>query len=214
MWQQLSFKCGLVLKMTEQAKFKEILDRVKGVWKNPKPEPACFMIYQLCKYALNIDGDMVEIGVYKGGSARLIAETIKPRMIHLFDTFTGMPKPDPSKGDTFREGQYGDTSVELVEKNLAGWSNIRIWKGLFPETVCELEDKRFSLVHIDCDIYSSTRACCEFFYTKIPTGAVMLFDDYGHCRGARLAVDEFFVTRNEYPILLPSGQSVIIKQGS
>ncbi len=63
-------------------------------------------------------------------------------------------------------------------------------------------------------IYRSVRDCCEFFYPRMETGGVMLFDDYGKftCLGAKLAVDEYFTDKPEKPYYLPSGQCFIHKQ--
>ena len=58
----------------------------------------CFMIYQLVRQAGNLPGDLAEVGVYKGGTAKLLAKSVDPgtKKLHLFDTFTEMPQVDPS----------------------------------------------------------------------------------------------------------------------
>jgi O-methyltransferase len=73
----------------------------------------CYMIYQLAKQALKIKGDVAEVGVYKGGTAKLIASVFRKTKtkIHLFDTFQGMPDADPEK-DFHKKGDFGDTSLE------------------------------------------------------------------------------------------------------
>jgi O-methyltransferase len=176
----------------------------------------CYILYQLAKRAAEIPGDLAEVGVYKGGTAKLLALTIAPRAtktLHLFDTFTGMP---PVEADTDRhsQGDLGDTSLEAVQRTLQGCENVQIYQGFFPDTAGPIENSRFCLVHIDADIYQSVKDSCEFFYPRLEKNGIMVFDDYGFrsCPGARKAVDEFFSDKPEYPLYLPSGQSVVIRK--
>jgi O-methyltransferase len=69
------------------------------------------------------------------------------------------------------------------------------------------------MVHIDADIYQSVKDSCTFFYPRLESGGIMVFDDYGFpsCPGARKAVDEFFSDKEEFPFYLPSGQCFIVR---
>jgi O-methyltransferase len=174
----------------------------------------CYMIYQLGKQASNIEGDIAEVGVYKGGTAKLLAcifrETWKE--IYLFDTFQGMPLTDPEK-DLHQEGDFNDTSLEQVASYLSEFKNVHLYKGIFPETADAIRAKSFSIVHLDVDIYSSVYSSTEFFYPRMAKGGILIFDDYGFksCPGAKQAVDVFFKTRPEVPWYLPTGQAIVIK---
>lgn len=65
-----------------------------------------------------ISGDIVEVGVYKGGSAKLIREADKSKSLHLFDTFEGLPSLSGiDNSDKFYEGQFSG-SLEDVKKYL------------------------------------------------------------------------------------------------
>ena len=175
----------------------------------------CFILYQLVKQVSSLAGDIAEIGVYKGGTAKLLAQSLSStsKNIYLFDTFTGMPDTDSEK-DTYKKGDFGDTSYNNVKNYLKDCTNVNIFKGLFPQSVPnELYDNKFCMVHIDVDIYQSITDCCEFFYPRLEKSGVMIFDDYGfpRCPGAKMAVDQFFFKKSETPVYLPTGQCVVIK---
>ena len=174
----------------------------------------CFMIFQFAKQAAHLSGDVAEVGVFKGGTARLLADGIKiqNKTLHLFDTFSGMPPTDPSR-DIVREGDFKDTSLEEVKAYLSDFDNICYYQGLFPVSAKPVENLKFSLVHVDVDMYKSVLDCCDFFYPRIEKGGIMIFDDYGHvnCPGAKMAVDEFFSDKVESPCYLPTGQCIVIR---
>jgi O-methyltransferase len=174
----------------------------------------CFMLYQLVKYAIGMDGDIAEIGVYKGGTAKLIAKTAAEtaKTVHLFDTFSGMPPTDMMK-DLHKEGDFSDAPLDDVKMYLKDCSNVRFYPGIFPATSDKVSKLQFCFVHIDVDIYKSVMDCCEFFYPRMVKGGIMIFDDYGflNCPGAKMAVDEFFADKPEYPCYLPVGESFVIK---
>ena len=176
----------------------------------------CFMLYQLAHNALRLNGDAAEIGVYKGGTARLLAKTLAQtaaKTLHLFDTFAGMPETDAAR-DLHGKGDFNDTSLADVQAFLHDCPNVDFHPGFFPATAGPIETAQFCFVHVDVDIYRSVLDCCRFFYPRLVTGGVMVFDDYGFfsCPGAKQAVDEFFADQPEHVIYLPTGQCMIIKQ--
>jgi O-methyltransferase len=174
--------------------------------------PRCYVLYQLACNAARLPGSVAEVGVYQGGSARILTEVFSDvgKTVNLFDTFEGMPSVDASL-DLHREGDFSDTSVEKVEKQLEGLDNFCIFKGLFPRSAEPVASEQFCMAHVDVDIYTSVRDCCEFFYPNLVPGGVMVFDDYGEptCPGARKAVDEFFADKAETPIYIPTGQCFV-----
>ena len=174
----------------------------------------CFMIYQFARQVGHIKGDVVEVGVYKGGTAKLLAKVCESsgKTVHLFDTFSGMPPTDPAK-DCHKEGDFKDTSLESVKNYLSDCGNILFYEELFPITAKPLETMKFCLVHVDVDIYRSVMDCCNFFYPRLQRGGVLIFDDYGFvsCPGAKKAVDNFFSEKRECPLYLPTGQCIVSK---
>jgi O-methyltransferase len=178
------------------------------------PERA-WTLYCLGRQALNLQGDFVEAGVYRGGTARLLRRAMEgaptPRCLHLFDTFLGMPTS--RKHDHHKFGDFSDTSSEAVSSFVGREDSILYHKGLIPHTFKGLESAHIALSHIDVDIYQSVLDCCEFFYPRTVRGGFLIFDDYGFpsCPGARAAVDEFFRNKPERPLVLHSGQAVVFK---
>jgi O-methyltransferase len=175
-----------------------------------------WILMNLAKQALRLEGEIWEAGVYQGGTALLLHEVIRggglPKTLRLFDTFEGMPETDKDI-DKHNAGDFADTDVESVKDLVGEEAYIDFRKGFVPETFAGLEDKRLSLAHIDMDIYPAIMAGCEFVYPRMVSGGFMLFDDYGFhsCPGARKAVDEFFADKPEVHIPLPTGQCLVIK---
>ena len=157
-------------------------------------------------------GDVAECGVYRGGTARILAEIVPDRTVHLFDTFSGMPSIDPNK-DLHKVGDFADTSLEAVRHYLAAYRNVNCVQGLIPASLACIVDRHFSFVHIDLDIYSSIKSASEFFYPRMQPGGILLFDDYGYpsCPGAREAVDEFFADKPELGLTMITGQCAVRK---
>ncbi|MBN1384112.1 MAG: class I SAM-dependent methyltransferase [Elusimicrobia bacterium] len=196
----------------EDKQFNDLMKQLAGYTVVDKSR--CFMIYQYARHAKNLSGDIAEVGVYKGGTARLLAKTLEKtgKTIHLFDTFSGMPQTDPDK-DIHKKGDFNDASLENVKKYLYDCNNISFYKGLFPDTAKPAESITFSMVHIDVDIYKSITDCCNFFYQRMVKGGIMIFDDYGilSCPGAKTGVDDFFSDKPENPCYLPTGQCTVFK---
>lgn len=170
-------------------------------------------IYSLVKKTAQVPGDLAEVGVYRGGSAKIICEAKGDRPFHLFDTFSGLPTPDSSVDILHKEGQMKDTSLEQVMSNLVGYPNLFFYEGLFPETADPVHDHAFSFVHLDTDLYQSTKDCLEFFYERLSVDGIILAHDYSSINnpGVRKAFDEFFTGKPEAIIRLWESQCMIVK---
>jgi len=176
----------------------------------------CYVLYTLLKQALNIDGDVIECGVYKGGTAsiiaRVIAESAVSKKLYLFDTFSGMPETDEERGDV-PPSDFADTTDEDVERFLNEPGITVIKKGIIPETFVGLESLRFAFAHIDVVIYKSVIDSLVFIWPRLLRGGFIVLDDYGFacCADSRRAVDKFFSSSKTYPLCLPTGQAVIFR---
>jgi hypothetical protein len=166
-----------------------------------------------------VPGDFAELGVYKGNSAKILADLARAsgRRLVLFDTFAGFDHRDQTGIDakTIR-GKFSDTSLEHV-KSFVGTEGVSYEVGHFPESVTdEVAARRYAVVHIDCDLYSPTRAALKFFYPRLAPGGLLLIHDYsgGGWDGLTRAVDEFLPTIPERLVLLPdkSGTAVLRRQ--
>jgi O-methyltransferase len=168
-----------------------------------------YQILSCARATGKIPGDIAEVGVYRGGSARLMCEAQGNRALYLFDTFEGLPSTD-QLDSRFGAKQYV-ASFEKVQGYLAGFPDVHIYKGLFPASGTPIVDKRFSFVHLDVDLYQATRDSLEFFYSRVNTGGMFLIHDYLWAEGVRNAVQEFFASRPETILELAGAYCGIIK---
>ncbi len=178
-------------------------------------EENCHLLESLVRHARHLGGDFAECGIYRGGSAWVMANALAGQhALHLFDTFTGMPATAGAATDGHTEGDFGDTSLASVQTFLADFSSVHFHPGFIPDTFEGLDNHQWAFAHIDVDIYSSALACLEYFYPRMKPGGVILLDDYGYRiyeHAEKRAVDDFFATRPEKPIVLPTGQAMILK---
>lgn len=160
-----------------------------------------------------IRGAIVETGVWRGGSMMLAAYTLiangdTGRDIYLFDTFEGHPKPDPeadvdiwghAAAADWHEG-WGRVDEAEVRSNmlLTGYpaERIKLVKGMVEDTIASLGLAGLALVRLDTDWYAGTKAALDYCWPGISPGGVLIVDDYGHYRGQRQAVDEYFADRS------------------
>lgn len=147
------------------------------------------LIQECCSKVYALLGDAAEIGVYRGQSAKLICEMLPTCTVHLYDTLAGIPDqclPD----ENVRPGDFHSTSLEIVEDALKFVQNYQLHVGVFPATAVDMPLK---FVHVDCDIYQSTKDAVAWGWKNLVPGGLMLCDDYGACEcgGARRAIDEF-----------------------
>lgn len=168
-----------------------------------------FFIYTMAKYQNEIDGDYAEVGVFKGATAKAICEAKKNKSLHLFDTFEGLP--EVNKIDTMFKTKSLRSTIEVVQNKLSNYKDVFIYKGFFPRTGASIKDRTFSLVHLDVDIYQSTKDSLNFFYDKMSRGGVIISHDY-HALGVKKAFDEFFKGKIEKVIELPMSQCMIVKK--
>ena len=168
-----------------------------------------------------IDGAIVECGVWRGGSMMAIARTLlatggSERELFLFDTFEGMPAPRPDDVDFL--GRSGSAllqeskvltheeqlnslllayaPLDHVQSNMlrTGYPKERIHfvKGRVEDTIPAEAPDTISLLRLDTDWYESTRHELIHLFPRLSRGGVVIIDDYGHWRGSRRAVDEYF----------------------
>lgn len=154
-----------------------------------------YSIFATARGTAKVPGDIAEVGVYKGGSARLICEVKGDRSFHLFDTFEGLPETSQWDPD-FKAGGFA-SSFEPVSSYLSRFPNLHFHRGFFPDTTRGLDDLRFSFVHLDVDLYQSSKDGLEWFYPRLNRGGVLISHDYVNADGVRKAFDEFFADKPE-----------------
>ena len=201
------------LAMMKNYKGEESIKLIKQIIKEDKKfyfrSSEMFMIYSLSLRQKKIKGDYAEVGVYNGSSAKVMCETKGDKHLYLFDTFEWLPEVD--KIDTGYSKKMFAGNYEYVKQRLSQYGNVHIHKGLFPETSGPIENNKFAFVHLDVDIYQSTKDGLEFFYERMQNGGIILSHDYSQSRGVKKAFNEFFTDKPEEIIELPMTQCMIIK---
>lgn len=190
----------------------ELLIKIRKEGKSLQSLEELYNIYNLSKKTSHLDGDMAEVGVYKGGSAKLIAINKGKRALHLFDSFKGILRI--SNQDIHKVKDFQNTTLEEVREYLSKFNNIFFYKGWFPDTAKSIENKKFSFVHLDLDLYQSTLDALQFFLYRMNSGGVILSHDYNSisCPGVSKAFNEFFSNKRETVIeLAGTSQCLVVK---
>ncbi|SHN60482.1 class I SAM-dependent methyltransferase [Bradyrhizobium erythrophlei] len=169
-------------------------------------------------------GDYAEVGTYRGNYGRIIYSRMADEThFYCVDTFEGFDAADvaidASKvGASNTIGHFGDTSIDLVRRNICGASTpdrLVLCKGFFPETFSGLEDRRWSFVMLDADLYAPIKAGLELFWPRMVPGGLILVHDYlsEHYKGSRMAVDEFCGPTGIIPAVWPDrvGTAILAK---
>jgi len=155
-------------------------------------------------------GEIIEVGVYQGGSAKLICELKGERPFRLCDTFTGFPEPGETDSRFISAGQC-TADADAVARYLSPYPNVSIHPGLFPGSAASFTDSRFSLAHLDVDLYAGTLESLNFLYPRMTHGGIILIHDYKTLEGVTLAVDRFFFDKPEGVMVLPGAQAMAVK---
>lgn len=181
------------------------------------PSPKCDVniniIFSFLDRTLDIPGEIVECGVFRGASLTAMALYLKQRgvekKIYGLDSFQGFD------GNIHKDLELG--GVDNIEKRLHGFNQtslsnvytklnrlnvtkaVTLMPGYFSNTLNTLPNSRFSFVHLDCDIYASYKATLEYFYYRMSPGGIILLDEYNDppWPGCNIAVDEFLVGKPE-----------------
>jgi len=168
-----------------------------------------------------VPGDFAEVGVFRGNSAATLAHFAArhDRHLYLFDTFSGFDARDLRDGDEHRSAQFQDTSLDAVRRLVGNETHTTYVQGYFPESLTPAAERAtYAVVHVDCDLYAPTKAALEFFYPRMPRGAILFLHDYasGMWPGVTRAIDEFRAATGEPLVLLPdkSGTTIIRKTAS
>ena len=174
-------------------------------------------LHEAVKYLVSngICGSLVECGVWRGGSAMVILQTLMQlgdtsREIFLYDTFTGMTMPgavdmsihgEPALEQFSRTRTSDDSSdwcfssLEEVKQNVlrTGYSEEKIHfiQGKVEKTIPGILPGAIALLRLDTDWYDSTRHEMAHLFPLLQPGGVLIIDDYGFWKGARKAVDEY-----------------------
>jgi O-methyltransferase len=178
-----------------------------------------FDLYKSVEYLVKagVPGDLLECGVWRGGSMMLVARTLlslgdTSRTLFLLDTYEGHPKPDAEKDRdlwgnnplnewvnhriTDETSDWAYVSIDEVRSNMEStgypMKKVVLVKGMVEKTAATVPPVPLSLLRLDTDWYASAKAGLETFWPRLSRKGILIIDDYGHYRGQRQAVDEYF----------------------
>jgi hypothetical protein len=181
--------------------------------------------YELFRQVLELPGDIVELGVYRGTTLMSWANFLEIRnmgdrqkQVFGFDNFKGFTSMDEKDGiadgdlKKLEGGFNSGIFEEILEDALSIYDQdrfipykprVKLIKGNIEETVPRFVKEnpglRISLIHFDCDMYAPTKIGLDHFFPLIVPGGIAIFDEYGlrPWEGESAAVDEYFEGRAE-----------------
>ena len=185
-----------------------------------------FSFINAVDYVVNnkIKGDIVECGVWRGGSSmaaalRLLQNSENQRHLYLYDTFEGMS--EPNENDVQYDGNDAESllnkanknvdpiwcysTIDEVKNNMAKTnypaSKISYVQGKVEDTIPKVLPNEIAILRLDTDWYESTKHEMEHLFPLLVPVGILIIDDYGHWQGARKAIDEY-LKANSIKILL------------
>ena len=177
----------------------------------------CHELYRIAQQMERVPGDFVEVGVWRGGSAALLAGAAPGKTIHLFDTFAGVAKARPGYDTLYAGGEHADTDRATVEALFAAMGlQCRIHVGVFPDDTRDRLPAQVALAHIDVDTYASARDSFGALWPLVAPGGVVIFDDYGFfgCEGVTQAVHEIVAAATDALLVHNlNGHALLVKRG-
>lgn len=157
-----------------------------------------YELYQLVRESRGVPGDVLEVGVWRGGTGAVLAAATnrwRPESrVWLCDTFRGVVKTGEFDA-SYSGGEHADTTRERVEDLVSALAlrDVTILEGVFPDdTATRISDRRISLCHVDVDVYQSAMDVVAWVAARMKRGGIIVFDDYGFssCKGITRCVDE------------------------
>jgi O-methyltransferase len=206
-----------------EKEFSDLYWRIESEWMPPGLHLdlrwRSWILTRLARHASHLSGNFAEFGSGRGGCAALILSTCRlapGRHFFLFDTFSGIPESRLTAGEKRKRfaGLWGQNSREHVESFLSEWQDVvEICEGDVFETLPATDTGSLSFVHVDLNASAPTKLALEYAYPRLVEGAIMVLDDYGwrKAEDQRQVIDEFFDSRPEDVMALPTGQALVIR---
>ena len=164
-------------------------------------------------HCAQVEGDFVECGVYRGTGIKTIVDYFGK---DNFDkTFWGYDTFDynPVEGHAFvgqEEGLYKE-----IQARFDGYDNVRLVKGLLPQSLENNSPDKIALLHIDLNSAEFEIKVLDALFDRVTPGGMVVLDDYewsGQYRLQKMAEDAWFDARKYRVFPLPTGQGLVIKR--
>jgi O-methyltransferase len=181
----------------DDKEFRAVYDAVEG--STFVDQYKCYELWEQLGQLARVPGDILEVGVWRGGTGVLLARRAQELGLSLrtllADTFEGVAKAG-EKDPWYRGGEHADTSPGTVQALATKLGvQVELLVGMFPDdTGGQVEDVKLRLVHIDVDVYASARETLEWAWPRLSVGGVVVWDDYGsfECEGVATLGRELF----------------------
>lgn len=121
-----------------------------------------------------VDGHYLEFGVFTGGTISFMARRLPSRTLHGFDSFEGLP-------ESWHGFSLGREAFSLKGKLPKVPKNVRLHRGWFDQSLppwLKENPGPVAFIHVDCDLYSSTKTIFELLGDRMVPGTIILFDEY------------------------------------
>jgi len=164
------------------------------------------------KKTKNIPGEIIEVGVYQGGSAKVIYDNMgDDKKLFLCDTFEGLKDSTEDDDCWIKNGDY-TADFDMVQESFPDKERVKLIKGYFPDSATEeIKELNFSFAHLDVDTYTSTLNSLEFLYPRMSKGGIIISHDYNSIPAVTRAIDEFFSNKPE-TVNTPTGTQMMIEK--
>ncbi len=191
-----------------------------GSWSGTHIHWRAHVICWAAAAASNLEGDFVECGTDRGGTAMLVLvylqEKILNRQFLLFDTFRGLDKSVSSTKEIERSREAYPDCYEEVVLRFKSYQNIKIVRGVIPMSLEGQIPNKIAYLHIDLNSANVERTAIEALWPSIVDGGIVVLDDYNWTARAdqKKSMDEFARMQGIHILSLPTGQGLMIKMNS
>ena len=213
LWRNLSFQHD-----------KKFISCFYGAVTNEQEQSLIWRLHTLAwaaKNALNVDGDFVECGVFKGFCSSVILKYLDfqdiPRQAYLYDTFEGLPEKTSTEKER-RTWDYTQYDAEAIYngacEKFSQYKNVNIVRGIVPDSFDVAAPEKIAFLHIDMNSAQAEMLALEHLFDKVTPGGLIVFDDFGWtCNVNQMSAELAFMNeRGQHILELPTGQGVVIKQ--
>ncbi|WP_223293793.1 TylF/MycF/NovP-related O-methyltransferase [Sideroxydans lithotrophicus] len=172
------------------------------------------------KNALNVAGDFVECGVFKGFCSEVLLKYLDfgnlPRQAYLYDTFAGLPEKTSTEQErrTWDYTQYDSEAIYgEVQKKFSRYANVKIVRGIVPDSFSVAAPEKIAFLHIDMNSEQAEMLALEHLFDKVVPGGMIVLDDFGWtCNVNQMKAELAFMEKRGHSILeIPTGQGIVIK---
>ncbi|MDX8386219.1 MAG: TylF/MycF/NovP-related O-methyltransferase [Gallionella sp.] len=170
--------------------------------------------------ALNVEGDFVECGVFKGFCSDVIFKYLEfqnlPRAAYLYDTFEGLPEKTSTEQER-KIWDYSKYDPEAIYKGVcekfSTYQNVHIVRGIVPDSFQDQAPEKIAFMHIDMNSEQAEMLALEHLFDKVTPGGMIVFDDFGWtCNANQMKSELSFMNARDHQVLeLPTGQGIVIK---